>query len=253
MALSQDDYMAARLRRLEANAMIARGDPGRFSPFERNALLGMQHTKGGDIAYVDRGERTGLQRHEMDMLKQTGENEFRVAEQKRFGMKEQGSDAAKWGFKGEEIKSKTTLKQAEIDAATRTKIAELDTEARKYGADRKLEEAESQHGYFDDKGVYHPGGNVAATKAEGQTTKGVAEIQQRGAEAVAAQQARIAAAQQAKKETRQDSKLREELIQKYIKNMLADKNGKYRKMMPEQLRTEAEKMVTVGGLGQFKR
>ena len=131
MALSHEDYMAARRRRLETNALIARGEPGRFSSFERNALLGMQHTKGGDIALVDNDERAGLRQHEMDMLKQGGENEFKVAQEKRFGMREQGKTAA-------EINAKAKLKEAEL-----------------------------RFGRFGQNGEYVPGSDVHAAQASG--------------------------------------------------------------------------------------
>ena len=77
--------MRARRRRLESRAEIAMADPGRFSPFERNAL----------INWRNRDEPERLREHEIAMLQQQGKNELAVAEQKRFGMKEQGSDAAK--------------------------------------------------------------------------------------------------------------------------------------------------------------
>lgn len=71
--------MASRQRFIESN-------PNAVSPWERQSTLGYARQQA---------ERRSLQEHEMDMLKQHGENDFRVAEQKRFGMKEQGSDAAK--------------------------------------------------------------------------------------------------------------------------------------------------------------
>lgn len=131
MAFSHEDYMAARRRRLETNAMIARSDPGRFSSFERNALLGMQHTKVGDIAYVDRGERAGLRQHEMDMLKQGGENEVAKERERAGGLRDQGKTAA------------------EINA------------------NAKLTEAELRFGRFGQNGEYIPGSDVHAAQASG--------------------------------------------------------------------------------------
>lgn len=244
MALSHDDYMAARLRRIQSNALIARGDPGRFSSFERNALLGMQHTKGGDIAYVDRGERSGLQQHEMDMLKQRGENEFRVAEQKRFGMQEQGSDAAKFG-------ADAAVKNAETEWAARKDIATADAEAKKYGFDKDLEARKYGADATVDAEQERGKSALEVERERGKAARDVAGIQQRGAEAVATQQARIAAAQQAHKEARQDNQQREALIQKHITAMR--KQPRYASFTPEQLRAEAEKMVTVGGLEQFRK
>lgn len=151
-----DVYGRARARRLEARADIAMADPGRFSPFERKAL----------IDWRNRNEPNALRQHELNMLQQKGKDEIAVAEQKRFGMKEQGADAAEWGFKGKEVEGEYGLKQHEIDAAAKTNVATIEAGASKYGADRVSEASKSQHGYFDEKGVYHPGSNVAAAKAQ---------------------------------------------------------------------------------------
>ena len=123
--------MSARERRLAENAQIARGDPGRFSSFERNALLGMQHTKSGDIAYVDRQERRGLQAHEMNMLKQQGENEIAKERERAGGLRDQGMTAA--GI----------------------------------NANAKLTEAELRFGRFGQNGEYVPGSDVHAAQASG--------------------------------------------------------------------------------------
>ena len=161
--------MRARRRRLESRAEIAMADPGRFSPFERNAL----------IEWRKRNEPDALRQHELNMLQQQGKNELAVAEQKRFGMREQGRDAAEWGFKGEEVKGEYGLKQHEVDAAAKTNIALTEAGASRYAADRGAEASKSQHGYFDEKGVYHPGSNVVA--AEAQARAAAAEKEQKRA------------------------------------------------------------------------
>ena len=190
MAFEHEDYMAARRRRLEANAMIARGDPGRFSSFERNALLGMQHTKSGDIALQDRREREGLREHEMDMLKQQGENEFRVAGQKRFGMKEQGADAAEFGANAE-------IKKAETEWGARKDIAQTEAEAKKYGADRGLTAAELEWGKTGADGTRIGGGREAVAGIEGKSRVDAAR-----------EQAKIAAEQNEQKRALEEQKLR---------------------------------------------
>ena len=189
MAFEHEDYMAARRRRLEANAMIARGDPGRFSSFERNALLGMQHTKSGDIALQDRREREGLRGHEMDMLKQQGENEFRVAEQKRFGMKEQGVKAAEFGANAE-------IKKAEAEWGARKDIAQTEAEAKKYGADRGLTAAELEWGKTGADGTRIGGGREAVAGIEGKSRVDVAR-----------EQAKIAAEQNEQKRALEEQKI----------------------------------------------
>lgn len=239
--------MSARERRLAENALIARGDPGRFSSFERNALLGMQHTKSGDIALQDRREREGLRGHEMDMLKQQGENEFRGAEQKRFGMAEQGVKAAEWGFKGEEVKANAGLKQAEIDAATKRYGFDKDAETKKYGFDKDAEAKKYGADATVDAETERQKGALAVTKQQGETAATVAGIQQSGAIGVATQQARVAAAQQARK----DNQNTEMLLQR--------ERASLRKAHPnwtdEQIDAAARKNIggEGGGLDRFRK
>ena len=113
--------MRARRRRLESRAEIAMADPGRFSPFERNAL----------IEWRKRNEPDALRQHELNMLQQQGANELAVAEQKRFGMAEQGRDAAK------------------------------------IAAEAKLDENKRRFGQLNDDGTYVPGSDVHAAQASG--------------------------------------------------------------------------------------
>lgn len=74
---AHDRFMQRRRNFLERNPFAA-------SPGEYAATMGFERGK----------DPTGLRKHELDVLKQQGDNDFRVAEQKRFGMREQGSDAA---------------------------------------------------------------------------------------------------------------------------------------------------------------
>ena len=113
--------MRARRRRLESRAEIAMADPGRFSPFERNAL----------IEWRKRNEPDALRQHELNMLQQQGKNELAVAEQKRFGMAEQGRDAAR------------------------------------IAADAKIDENKRRFGQLNDDGTYVPGSDVHAAQASG--------------------------------------------------------------------------------------
>ena len=78
--------MRARTRRLESS-LAAGADGGRYSPITMDRMK-------NELEYIRGGGITGLRQHELAMLKQQGENEFKVAKQKRFGMKEQGADAA---------------------------------------------------------------------------------------------------------------------------------------------------------------
>ena len=92
--------MASRQRFIESN-------PNAVNPWERQSTLGYARQQA---------ERRSLQEHEMDMLKQHGENDFRVAEQKRLGMKEQGADAAK-------INAEASITNTEREWAGRESIA----------------------------------------------------------------------------------------------------------------------------------
>ena len=243
--------MSARERRLAENAQIARGETGRFSSFERNALLGMQHTKNGDIALQDRQERRGLQDFEMARLRQQGENEFRVAEQKRLGMKEQGADAA-----GIHAKSELEKAQAEWDA--RQKIAGIEADTKKYGFDKDAEakkygfdkDAEAKKYGADatvDVATEQAKGALEVEKERGKTLREVEGIKQSGAVGVATQQARVAAAQQARK----DNQNTEMLLQR--------ERASLRKAHPgwtdEQIDAAARKNIggESGGLDRFRK
>lgn len=103
---------------------------GAVSPFERNALSGEADRLGfGPRA----AEQRRLQEHEMNMLRQKGDDEVRVAEQKRFGMREQGQGAA-------EIKANSDITNTEREWAGRENIA------RQQGKDSLLTEQERQRG-----------------------------------------------------------------------------------------------------------
>ena len=145
-----DVFSAARQRRINANRDIAASDPGRFSAFETRSLLGLQHTQGGDIARNDIDERSNLRQHELDMLKQTGENEFKVAEQKRLGMKEQGSNAA--GLNAEATKYGWN-KQLKMEQKRQEGL----TEREKMIGDRTERIAGMEHGTIGPNGTVTPG------------------------------------------------------------------------------------------------
>lgn len=100
-----DAFLSARQRRLASQNMTALTDPGRYAP--------QVHKQAKQ--WYDQG---GLRAHELEVLKRQGDNDFRIAEQKRLGMREQGANAA-----------------------------DLNAEATKYGWDKQLEvEQERQKG-----------------------------------------------------------------------------------------------------------
>ena len=157
-----DVFSAARQRRINANRAIAASDPGRFSAFETRSLLGLQHTQGGDIPMRDRQEREGLRAHELEVLKRQGDNDFRVAEQKRLGMREQGADAAglnaeatKYGWdkqlEVEQERQKGGLTLAEKQIASQERIAGM------------------EHGTIGPDGIVTPGSRERVATITGQS------------------------------------------------------------------------------------
>lgn len=100
-------------RFLARRRQIAQTDPGRFSAFETRSLLGLTHTKGGDVAADTIERRNALQQHELDMLKQEGQNKIGVAHETALGMRGQGTEAAEFGYKGVQDTNKTKLSIAE--------------------------------------------------------------------------------------------------------------------------------------------
>lgn len=76
-----DAFLSARQRRLASQNMTALTDPGRYAP-QVYKQAKQWHDQGG------------LRAHELAKLDKQGENEFKIAEQKRLGMREQGADAA---------------------------------------------------------------------------------------------------------------------------------------------------------------
>ena len=89
------------------------------------------------VDYLRGGGIAGLRAHELEVLKQQGDNDFRVAEQKRLGMREQGVDAAglnaeatKYGWdkqlKVEQERQKGGLTLAEKQIASQERIAGME-------------------------------------------------------------------------------------------------------------------------------
>lgn len=154
-----DVYNKARQRRIDSQRLVAIADPGRFSPFERNSLLGIDKNGG---ALIDRQERAGLRAHELDVLKQQGDNDFRVAEQKRFGMREQGSDAA--GLNAEATKYGWD-QQLEMEKKRQNGL----TEREKMIGERTERIAGMEHGTVGPDGKITPGSRERVATITGQS------------------------------------------------------------------------------------
>lgn len=145
-AAEGDVFAQARQRRLDANREIARNDPGRYSSFERNALLGID--KNGR-ALIDRSERDILRQHELQMLRQQGFNSIGTEEAKARGLAMNGMEAARIG-------ADSRVRAAEIGAAADVQKANLESGS-----------AKARFGWFDESGTYHPGSDVNAAERTG--------------------------------------------------------------------------------------
>ena len=89
------------------------------------------------VDYLRGGGIAGLRAHELEVLKRQGDNDFRIAEQKRLGMREQGADAAglnaeatKYGWdkqlEVEQERQKGGLTLAEKQIASQERIAGME-------------------------------------------------------------------------------------------------------------------------------
>ena len=89
------------------------------------------------VDYLRSGGIAGLRAHELEVLKRQGDNDFRIAEQKRLGMREQGANAAglnaeatKYGWdkqlEVEQERQKGGLTLAEKQIASQERIAGME-------------------------------------------------------------------------------------------------------------------------------
>ena len=122
-----DIAAAAHERRMASRARFLGAGHGVVSPQERAEIEAFRFNQGLT------GRESALQQHEMNMLKQRGENDKAVAFERRMGMKEQGSDAAK-------INAEASITNTEREWAGRENIA------RQQGKDSLLTEQERQRG-----------------------------------------------------------------------------------------------------------
>lgn len=188
-----DAFLSARQRRLASQNMTALTDPGRYAP---------QVYKQAKQWYDQRG----LRAHELQVLKQQGENEFRVAEQKRLGMKEQGADADR-----------------------------LNAEATKYGWDKQLAMEEKKQSGLTEREKLIGDREKELEGVRGKNAQAVANINADSAYDVADRQGQTAVAVEREKGTqmaaaniREEQVLRwkqqheKELAQMRLNNMIPD-------------------------------
>lgn len=150
---AHDRFMQRRRNFLERN-------PNAVSPGEYAATMGFERGK----------DPTGLRKHELDVLKQQGDNDFRVAEQKRFGMREQGSDAA--GLNAEATKYGWD-QQLEMEKNRQNGL----TEREKMIGERTERIAGMEHGTVGPDGNVIPGSRERVATIQAETAAQQAELQ----------------------------------------------------------------------------
>ena len=213
--------------------------------------MGWQHDHGLT------GRERALQQHEMDMLKQHGENDFRVAEQKRFGMKEQGSAAAeangRFGLETEKLRGANALSLAEKEWAGKKNIAEIDAGVKKH-------EIDTRH-----KGIVDT--NDANVEIEDRRQKGALDVEKERGKTAAeiARENREAAAAEAEKRRQEgaqatdnkNNQAQEDRIARMVG--LLEKDPANRNLTPQEKRAKALELLGIdgngsgGGLSQFRK
>ena len=117
------EIVKAHERRMASRSRFIEGNPGAVSPQERASVMQWKNDQGLT------GRERALQQHEMNMLKQRGAIDLGVAEQKRLGMREQGSAAAeangRFGLETEKLRGANALTLAEKEWAGKKEIADI--------------------------------------------------------------------------------------------------------------------------------
>ena len=162
---------AAHERRMASRSRFIEGNPGAVSPQERAGVMQWQHNQGLT------GRESALQQHEMDMLKQRGENDKDVAFERRMGMENQGLGVGrlKHGYTDEdgnyhEGSEERIARQQGKNALT---LAEKEWAGKKEIADIGLKQHELEWG--------EGGGRERVAKIEGSSRVGAAEAQAKAA------------------------------------------------------------------------
>lgn len=252
----QDMRDAAHNRFMQGRAGFIERNPGAVSPEERDSVLSATSRDGA----------ARLRRHEKDMLRQQGENEFRVAEQKRLGMENQGVGAANargaWDFKVEQERGKNALdleKERGSSALTleerriagQKDIADIDAGVKRYGFDKGLEtekarqegetgRARLEHGYYNEYNIPMAG-----------SRERVAKIQSDAAEKEAARAREERIAQTQAQLAQKSAQAREDNIRKQMNTMAKD--SVFAKLPPEEQRKRAMRALGLaGGLSEFE-
>lgn len=258
-----DIYDAARQRRIDANRRIAETDPARFSAFETRALLGLTHTKSGDIAADTNERRNVLQQHELDMLRQEGQNKIGVAHENALGMRGQGVEAADFGYKGVQDTNATKLSIAEKQESGLTERERAALEA-----NQKLETIKGQNalGVAKEQGkatvdAAKANADAAAARAQAENATKMEIAKGNNAATIAAAEARGGQAEAARIKRFDEMAGQDKLLafgitaQKWMK-MTPDEKKAARKKVEEQMYelygTSAAPAQRQGGLSAYE-
>lgn len=233
-------YMAAQQRAFDRNVAFAMKHPNAINDNERKLYLG------------DRAQKQSWA-HEIQMLRQQGENDFRVAEQRRMGMENQGMGAAeangRWGLEIEKQRGASALTLEERRLAGQKDLAEIDARARENIARTGLE-SEKYKADMSHKSVVDT--NDANFDIEVERGKNAAEIARENRIAAAAakeeaQQERLQAADN------KNNQAQEERIRKTIHDLRMQPGGN--NLSDEELRSKAMRQLGIAGgrLSQFRK
>ena len=224
----------AHERRMASRARFIEGNPNAVSPQERASVMQWQHNQGLT------GRESALQQHEMNMLKQRGAIDLGVAEQKRLGMKEQGSDAAeangRLGLEIEKQRGGSALSLEEKKIAGQKEIAEIDAGVKKH-------EIDTRH-----KGILDT--NDANVEIEEMRGKTAAEIARENREAAAAE-AEKRRQEGAQATANKNAQAQEERIRKTMQDLRNQPGGN--KLSDDELRSKAMTQLGITGNGSSWR
>lgn len=234
---SLDDYYT-RMNRAHERAMESRrarmaASPGSFSPQAKAAV---------ENYYAEKAKEDQRIKDDNYRNKELDERRY-IAILERDGKIGAGRDAAKFSADAERYKSDNALKGIEAQARSQQEMdkARLEFEKWKSGEGfRHADEAHKrEHGYWDEKGGYHPGSKERSAAAAGEARMTMEKQRQEGRKEI----------QQIKGE---QSMNREQMKQLFgIAGRILNKDGKYRMKDAE---AEAEKFgISVDTLrGYFK-
>lgn len=235
----------AHERRMASRARFIEGNPGAVSPQERDGVMQWQHNQGLT------GRESALQQHEMNMLKQRGENDKAVAFERRMGMENQGLGVGrlKHGYTDEDgnyhegseeriarQQGKDALTLEEKKLARQKEIAEIEAGVKKH-------EIDTRH-----KGIVDTNdANVEIEEMRGNSATQIARENREAAAAEAEKRRQEGAQATADK----NAQAQEERIRKTMQDLRKQPGGN--KLSDDELRSKAMTQLGITGNGSSWR